>query len=52
MERVIEKLPPIFATLGLLGLLVAAGFYLNGGDVGRYLPPARGGLSLPPPRAQ
>jgi ABC-type uncharacterized transport system involved in gliding motility auxiliary subunit len=39
MERVIEKLPPIFAALGLLGLLVAGGLYVAGGDVGRYAVP-------------
>lgn len=47
MERIIEKLPPIFAALGLLGLLGAAGLYLNGGDVGRYaLPLAAASLCL------
>ena len=47
MERVIDKLPPIFAILGLLGLLGAAGLYLFGGDVGRYaLPLAAASLCL------
>ena len=47
MERVIEKLPPIFAALGLIGLLVAAGLYLAAGDLARFaLPLAAASLCL------
>ena len=39
MERVIDRLPPIFAAIGLVGLVTSAGVYLAGGDLARYAVP-------------
>ena len=38
MARLIEKLPPYLATLGLFGLLVALGLYQYGNGLDRYAP--------------
>lgn len=39
MERLMDRLPPIFAALGLIGLATAVGLYLAGDGLDRYMPP-------------
>jgi len=39
LSRLMDKLPPVFAALGLVGLVTAAGLYQAGGSVQRYAVP-------------